>query len=141
MLAVKSDDPAQREAVAQKVKKQVSELSDEWVSSVEVDQRVARTFAWDNRWLFASMQDLEATRDALRGRINDGFESHNPLTIDLDAAPAREDTSKSLIERLKEAEKAKSDPGEYVSADGKIAIAHRPYPVFRRRHRQGHPAD
>ena len=129
MLAVKSDDAAQREAVAQSVREQVAKLSDTLVSSVEVDRHIAHTFAWDNRWLFASTQDLAAARDALRGRMNDGFESHNPLTIDLDAAPAHDDASQSLIAKLKEAEKAKSDPGEYVSPDGKLQllIVHTPF--------------
>ncbi len=129
MLAVKSDDPAQREAVAQSVRQQVAALPDDLVSSVEVDRHVARRFAWENRWLFASTQDLAATRDALRGRMNEGFESHNPLAIDLDAPATHDDTSKSLIDRLKEAEKAQSDPGEYVSPDGKLQllIVHTPF--------------
>ena len=134
IIAVTSDDPAARRASALRLKDQIEHLNDGQVSHVEFDERAARTYGWNNRFLFASLEDLKKARDSLQAKIDKAKLSANPLYVDLDdddakpnpgsgAQPAAEASgTDDLRKKLADAETLRDDPGEKVSTDGHLQI-------------------
>ena len=133
IIAVTSDDPVARRASAMRLKDQIEHLNDGQVSHVEFDERAARTYGWNNRWLFASLDDLKKARDSLQSKIDKAKLGANPLYVDLDddetkPGPAQgsgvgsADSAAALRAKLADAEKLRDDPGEKVSADGHLQI-------------------
>ncbi len=123
MVAVEAADPELRARAARTLRDRLATLPGGMISSVTFDDRVARRFAWDHRWLAATVADLTAARDALRTELDDARLRANPLYVDLDDAPPppRTDVTK-LRDRLREAERARDAPGELVSADGRVQL-------------------
>ncbi|HTJ46850.1 MAG TPA: MMPL family transporter [Kofleriaceae bacterium] len=119
MVAVESKDPVAREKAARMLRDGILALGPSLISSLTFDQGAARKFGWDNRWLFASLEDLEKARDSLRKEIDRAKLEANPLYVDLDDAPAPTgpDAAAELRKKLADAEAKKDDPGELVSDD------------------------
>jgi hypothetical protein len=130
MVGVESDDPALREKAALALHARILKL-DKGLG-VTYDDRVAYQYAYRNRFMLASMTDLEAARAALQKRLLEA----NPLGVSLEdedePADAGKDAAKKdapkkdpvedLETRLAEL-KAKADyTGGTVSPDKKLQM-------------------
>ncbi len=127
MVAVVSDDPAQRARAAATLRDRLAALPPGMISSVTFDDGVARRFAWDHRWLAVSVADLTRVRDAVRTQFDDAKLRANPLYVDLDDPPAAGPSAgandlQRLRDRLHDAERAHDQPGELVSKDGRVQL-------------------
>ncbi len=123
MVGVEADDPAQRVPAAQVMRAELEKLDPALVSGITADEHAARQFAWNNRFLYAPLEDIQRARDALDERIAEA----NPLFVNLDddddgsgkqAAPSADDLEK----QLDEAEAKSKDPGAFVSKDGHLQL-------------------
>ena len=123
MVAIESDHPESRRKAAVLARDRIEALGPEWVASVTFDDRVKRQYTWDHRWLLAPLPDLEAARDALKGELEQAKLRANPLYVPLDDEPAKPSTSTADLEKkLADAERAKDDPGELVSKNGRVQM-------------------
>jgi len=118
MVVIKSDDPKARATAAHKMRARLRAMPPDLVSSVTFDESVARKYAWDHRWLFASLPDITAARDALRDEIADAKLRANPLFVDLGDPPPPRPGTTELRKKLRDAEAKQGDPGELVSDSG-----------------------
>src|SRR5262249_35892771 len=100
LCAISSDDPQRRGQAARALAGRLRALDPSLVASVVVDDGAARRFAWNNRFLFASLADLEEARDALAARARRAKLAANPLYVPLDdeadAAHARSEENARL---------------------------------------------
>src|SRR5262249_34569642 len=93
------------------------------VSSVTYDDRAKREYAWQHRWLFADLADLEKANTAIADKIRQAKLEANPLFVGLDDPAAKQrDAADELRERLHKAEVERSDPGELIGPDGKLQM-------------------
>jgi hypothetical protein len=108
-------DPSVRRRAAVMLRDRIAALPPDLVSSVTFDHAAERAYAWKNRWLFAPLADLRAARDALREKVAVA----NPLYVSLDddTGSGAGSAADALRGKLREAEKTKDDPGEYVGLD------------------------
>ncbi len=126
---VSSDDPAIRRAAARAFAARVRAFEPSLVANVVSDEGVGRRFAWDHRFLFAPLPDLEAARDALAARLRRATLRGNPLYVSLssaaddarDADQEREELEK-LRRQLRQAEEKAEQPSELVSPDGRLQL-------------------
>src|SRR5262245_52623993 len=137
LCAVTSDDPALRARAARGLAVRIRALEPSLVANVVADDGVARRFAWDNRFLFTPLGDLEAARDALAARVRRAKLAANPLYVSLedetDAERAQAEESARLAElrkKLADAQAKADRPDEIVSRDGKmqLLIVQAPFP-------------
>ena len=86
MLGVESVDVAARARAGQALLRRIQALDAPalGIGGVTSDDGVFRRYTWDNRFLFADLEDLTAARDALRARMM----KVNPLYVSLDDEPA-----------------------------------------------------
>ncbi len=119
MVAVKSAHPDSRRKAALAARDRIIALGPALVASVTFDDQAQRQYAWNNRWLFADLDDLVAARDALSSELEQAKLRANPLYVPLDddaPAPAKGTSGRDKLRtRLHDAEVAKDDPGELVS--------------------------
>ena len=123
MFVIKSEQPVSRKQAALLAKDRITALGPEWIASITFDHRVEHAFAWANRWLGADVKDLAKARDALESEIGHAKLLANPLYISLDDdEPGKHDNKDlhDLEQKLKDAERDRDDPGEYVSKDGHV---------------------
>ena len=124
MVVVESGDPGARRQAAIQLRDKIVKLA--LVSSVTFDDRVKRDYGWNNRWLFASLADLQQAKAAIEGKIRQAKLDANPLFIDLDepapAKPGEGDAADKLRKRLHDAELEQAKTGELVGPDGKVQI-------------------
>src|SRR4051812_20091894 len=82
MLGVESTDVAARDRAGQALLRRIQALdaSALGIGGITFDDGVFRRYTWDNRFLFADLDDLTAARDALRDRMM----KTNPLYVALD---------------------------------------------------------
>ncbi len=108
-------DPSLRRKAALMLRDRIAALPKDLVASVTFDRAAERAYGWQNRWLFASLADLEAARDALRAKIGRA----NPLFVSLDDddAAGSAASADSLRAKLRDEQAKKDDPGEYVGFD------------------------
>lgn len=126
LLGVESDDPKARQAATDRLLQKLKTLHDPDIGSITADDRVARQFAWDNRFLFADEQDLIAARDALQAEIRKA----NPFYVSLDDREEPitvTDTSPvnrldELDKKLREAEEKAKTPEPLVSPDKRLQM-------------------
>ncbi len=122
-LVVRSDDPVARSRVAHALRDRAAALPTSLVTAIVFDERELRRFAWDHRWLYASVDELRQARDGLGRELARARLRANPLYVDLDDEPAPDDHDlDTLRDRLREAEARTDDPGELVSKDGRVQI-------------------
>jgi predicted RND superfamily exporter protein len=123
MVGVEANDPAQRATAAQVMRAELEKLDPALVSGITADERAPRQFTWNNRFLYAPLEDVQRARDALDQKIAEA----NPLYVSLDddddgsgkeAPPTADDFEK----RLDEAEARSKDPGAFVSKDGHLQL-------------------
>jgi len=137
LVAVSSHDAARRSAAARSLAARIRALDPSLVADVVSDEGVGRRFAWDHRFLFAPLADLEAARDSLGATIRRAKLRANPLYVSLtsaeedarDAAQERAEIDK-LRRRLREGEDKANQPSELVSPDGQLQllIVEAPFP-------------
>ncbi len=120
LFVVRSDHPEHRHEAAVLARDRIAALGPAWIASVTFDHRVEHAFAWDHRWLGADLKDLEAARDALQRELDRAKLEANPLYVDLDDAKPDTKGADDLKRKLKDAERERDDPGEYVSKDGHV---------------------
>ena len=120
LVAVESDDPARRAAAAHALRDRFTTLPAGLISSVTFDDQVARRFLWEHRWQEVSLADLALARDALRAEIDDARLRANPLYVELVRTPHPE--AQRLRDRLRDADRARANPGELVSSDGRTQL-------------------
>jgi uncharacterized protein len=135
LCGIASDDAALRSRAAKALGDRIRALDPSLVASVVSDDGVARRFGWENRFLFASLADLEDARDALSARIRRAKLGANPLYVslddDLDAARTQENERLTELRRkLTDAEQKAKHPDELVSKDRKtqVLIVQAPFP-------------
>lgn len=121
MVAVEASDVNVRRRAAVLLRDKIAGLP--LVSSITFDDRAKRDYAWQHRWLFADLADLESARAAIEAKIRQAKLDANPLFVGLDDAPAAEpDAADDLRARLRKAEAEHSQSGELVSPDGKLQM-------------------
>ena len=121
MIGVESDDPAQRSGAAAMLRTRLDALDHDLVAGITSDEQAARKFGWNNRFLFASLDDLEHARDAMHKKMADA----NPLFVSLDDDGADGSTGPStdqLSDRLDRAKAEADDPGAFVSKDKRLQL-------------------
>ena len=123
MIGVESADPAARERAGQALLQRIRGLDARalGIAGITADDGVLRQYTWDNRFLFASLDDLTAARDALRDRTM----KQNPLYVPLDepaSTTAGSDALDALRRRLDEARAKAGHPHPLVSADGRLQL-------------------
>ncbi|MES1210181.1 MAG: MMPL family transporter [Pseudomonadota bacterium] len=122
MIGVESADPAARGRAGEALLRRIRALDarELGIAGITADDGVLRQYTWDNRFLFASLDDLTAARDALRDRAM----KENPLYVPLDepATGGSGDSLDTLRRRLDEARVKAAHPQPLVSADGQLQL-------------------
>ena len=121
LIGLESDDPAALARAAEALRTRLAKLPPELVDAAIYDDGAPRRFAWQHRFLYASLHDLEAARDALEDRI----QQHNPFAIQIDDDPAPEGESRALDDlrrRLDEARNLAESPKRTISKDGRLEL-------------------
>ncbi len=123
-VVVESEDPALRAQAGAALSERLAAIGPELVTQYSPDDGPARRYAWDHRFLFADLADLEAARDALRDRLERGKLASNPLYIDLgdDPATTAPDRLDELEAKLADAERDAIQPPPRTSADGTVQL-------------------
>src|SRR5262249_19913743 len=125
-VVIEADDPALRARAADVMKRKLQALPAGLVAQVTWDDADARRFAWQNRFLYASIDDLVDARDALREHIRAAKLKGNPLYVDLedepDRDPAPDERTRRLRDKIADAERAKDAPSALVSKDGRVQL-------------------
>ena len=117
MIGLESDDASQRMQAAAVLRSRLDGIDRDLVAGVTADEQGARQFAWNNRFLFAPLSELERARDALEAKIAEA----NPMYVSLDDDGPSSSTDE-LKERLDKEEKEAGDPGAFVSKDGRLQL-------------------
>jgi predicted RND superfamily exporter protein len=121
LVAVEAADPVVRRRAATLLRDRIASLP--LVSSVTFDDRAKRDYAWQHRWLFAELSDLQQAKSAIEAKIRQAKLDANPLFVGLDDQPARRaDAADDLRERLRKAEDQRAQNGELVGPDGKLQM-------------------
>jgi predicted RND superfamily exporter protein len=121
IVAVEAGDPGVRRHAATLLRDKIASLP--LVSSVTFDDRAKRDYAWQHRWLFADLSDLQQAKAAIEAKIRQAKLDANPLFVGLDDPPARQaDAADDLRERLGKAETQRAESGELVGPDGKLQM-------------------
>lgn len=133
LVAVESDDAALRTRAADALAARLRGVDRELVASVSADDARARSFRWDNRFLFAPLADLQTARDALAQRVAQGTLEANPLYVSFEdeeeraearaqAPAAGAEQLAQLRERMREAERKARESAGLVSKDGRLQL-------------------
>jgi predicted RND superfamily exporter protein len=149
MIGIESDDPKAREAAAVALRDRLKKIDPKLVAGITYDDGPARSFVWDHRFMFASLEDLTSARDALDDKIRKAKLKANPLYVDFEDddsgdakdkkpdekkdekkeegkppadEPPKEDKAQALRKRLDEAEQKKDTPSPLVSKDKRLQL-------------------
>jgi predicted RND superfamily exporter protein len=125
MIAVESTDPAARDRAADALHARLLRIDPALIAKIDYDDHDTREWIWKNRFLFASLADLQQARDALRDRVRRAKLSQNPLYVDLaaDERPSGDDpATQKLRDKLAEAEKKHDAPRGFISKDGRMRL-------------------
>jgi uncharacterized protein len=121
MVAVEASDPTVRRRAATLLRDRIAMLP--LVSSVTFDDRAKRDYGWEHRWLFADLADLTKAKAAIEDKVREAKLEANPLFVPLDDPPAKQaDAADELRERLRKAERERTQSGELTSPDGKLQM-------------------
>lgn len=122
MVGIEARTPELRRQAANLVAEKLRRIDASLVAEVGVDDAVARQFVWENRFLYASLADLESARGELRKQIA----AANPLFVSLDEPTEADAPVPTPLDRLS-AELKKSDreghsPEARISKDGRLQL-------------------
>ncbi len=126
-VVVKAPTAALLQTARSLMASELATLPKDLVANISGDSAVARQYFWNNRFLFVSLEDLTAARDALQNKIRKAKLAANPLYVSLDddddAAAAQNDQKlEDLKKRLHDAEVEAHNPGRLESQDGTTAL-------------------
>lgn len=129
-VVVDGETPELSAAAAKRIKPQLHALDKDLVSRVLDDDADSRAYFWNNRFLFASLDDLHEAVDTLSAKVHEAKLDANPLYIDLEDDDESETVSEGteaskgdeLIARLDKAEAEFTGDGSYVSPDGLVHL-------------------
>ena len=110
-----------RLAAAQRIRQRAEALGPERVLNVWYDDAAARAFAWEHRFLFAPLAELEAVRTRLAGEKAKA----NPLFVSLDepeSAPPVREQLRAIKQRLEDARQRAEHPTPLVAKDGRLQL-------------------
>lgn len=121
LIGVESDDQAARAEAAVMLRSRLDALDPDLVAGVISDEHAARQFAWQHRFLFASLPELAQARAALARRLADA----NPLYLSLDDDDTTADSRHAVDSLEGKLEKAQADAANQaplVSNDGRLRL-------------------
>ncbi|MFI5300977.1 MAG: MMPL family transporter, partial [Polyangiales bacterium] len=131
LIGVEADDPQRRVATSDLLRQELAKIPQTLADEVIYDDSGPRRFGWNNRFLFASVDDLEAARNALDEKI----QKQNPMFVSLfddDDAPAPATSASAaappkapldeLRSKLDDAKDHAEHPKVNVSKDGKLQL-------------------
>lgn len=123
-ILLESNDPALRARAGQALAAKLSVLRPDLVGQFNQDEGPTLRYAWQHRFLWASLEDLTAARDALAERIDQGKLDANPLYIQLDDEPVEKKTDRfdELEKKLAELEAKATNPELRLSKDGRFQL-------------------
>jgi predicted RND superfamily exporter protein len=125
LLGVESDEPKARQAATDKLLQKLKALQSPDIGSITVDDRVARQFAWQNRFLFTEEKDLIAVRDALQAELRKQNPFYVPLNGEDDQdgnVAAKTSHLEELDKKLREAEERAKTPEPLLSPDKRLQM-------------------
>ncbi len=127
LVMIEAPTPAQRLAAGTDLEAGLRALPADLIGTVTTDDNLAARYGWQHRFLFASLDDLRAARDALTAELAAAKLEANPLYVDFDDedddAPAGDVAASrtkldALQRKLDDAERAASSTPLRLSADG-----------------------
>lgn len=123
-ILLESNDVALRQRAGEALAKKLEGIRPDLVAQFSKDEGPTLQYAWQHRFLWATLDDLTAARDALRERIEQGKLEANPLYIQLDDEPAEKKTDRfdELEKQLGELEQKALHPELRVSKDGRFQL-------------------
>src|SRR6266851_6543758 len=98
MIGIESDDPPLREQAAKALDDRIEQLDKTLVANVSYDDHVAHQYAWNNRFLFAPLDDLQTARAFLTTKLAET----NPLYVALDEDPGASARDEKRLADLRE---------------------------------------
>lgn len=137
LIMIEATSPEQRAAAGTDLEARLRALPADLIGTVSTDDNLAARFGWQHRFMFASLDDLRAARDALAAELADAKLAANPLYVDFDdddddaaAAPAAGSAAApdprarldALQRKLDDAERAATSTPLRLSADGKSQL-------------------
>ncbi len=122
-ILLESEDVTLRTRAGQALARRLESVRPDLVAQVSVDEREALRYAWQHRFLWATLGDLVAARDALKARIETGKLAANPLFIQLDDERAPDsDRFDKLEDELVKLEQRVNNPEPRLSKDGRMQL-------------------
>ncbi len=120
MVGVESDDATARAAAGVAMRERLDAIDHDLVSGITSDKHAPAEFAWDHRFLFASLDDLTRARDALEQKLAEA----NPMFVALDDPPAKgsAEATGDLEKKLDKAEAESKDKASLISKDGHLQL-------------------
>jgi uncharacterized protein len=124
MIVVESDDPKARDRATEALVGRLDKIDKQLVAQIAWQNRETWQWIWDNRFLFAPLEDLKQAKQALSERLKSAELSQNPLYVDLEdpERPVSDERTQKLEQKLKEAEDKKDGPAGFISKDGKMRL-------------------
>jgi uncharacterized protein len=119
MVGVEAGDPALRGQAGAFLREKLDAIDHDLVSGITSDQHAPRQFAWDHRFLFASLDDLTRAKAALERKVAEA----NPMYVALDDDTAPGDSATDDLEKKLDKAKAEADdPAPLISKDGHLQL-------------------
>ncbi len=119
MIGIESQDPKVRTAASEAIRARFDAIDRDLVSGVMADRHAPKQFAWQNRFLYASLADLEAAKRALEQKIAEA----NPMYVSLEDEPAGGgDGADALETKLDKAKAEADDLAPFISKDGTLQL-------------------
>src|SRR5262249_39151111 len=127
MVVVESDDAETRGRATEALVHRLEKIDKTLVAQIAWQNRDTRRWIWDNRFLFAPLEDLKEAKQALADKIRQAKLRANPLYVGLEepeekADAANDERVDKLRKKLKEAEEKRDANPAFVSKDGKMQV-------------------
>ncbi|MBL9014470.1 MAG: MMPL family transporter [Myxococcales bacterium] len=125
VLEVPPDKVALRERAAKVLAGKLAKLDPSLVAQFSQDDGPLRRYAWNHRFMFANLSDLEAAKRALEQRIERAKRDANVLFVDLDdeeQPDPKTDKLAELQQKLADAERLANDPPKRIAKDGTLQL-------------------
>ena len=122
-VLLESSDVKLRERAGDALAVRLATLRPDLVHQLSVDDAPLYRFLWEQRFMFATLDDLEAARDALKGRIERAKLEANPLFISLEES-TESDRLDKLDADLTKLEQQALRPQSRISKDGRMQLFH-----------------
>jgi|GEM_PF-5808980 len=94
-ILVVSDNPALRQRTAKLIYERCRALPPTMLRSARMDDSAIRRYAWQHRFLFVDLKDLQEAHDALAEKIRKAKFKANPAYVDLEEDETKKQDEKS----------------------------------------------